>query len=222
MKTYGQYCPIARAAEIFAERWTPVILRNLMMGCDTFGELQAGAPGIPRSLLSKRLRLLERDGLVAREPAVRGHTYRLTRSGQELGDICVQLGIWGKRWLETRPEHRDPYLVMWFWSKMLDRTQLPKRRITVRFDLTDGSKPDRFWVLLSPEETEVCLRSPGFDDDLVITATTEWLVRWHSGEVTLAAARRAGGITFAGAPSLVRGFARWSVLSPFADVPRAV
>ncbi len=55
MKSYGQYCPIARTSELFAERWTPIIVRNLGAGCRTFTQLREGAPGIPKALLAERL-----------------------------------------------------------------------------------------------------------------------------------------------------------------------
>jgi DNA-binding HxlR family transcriptional regulator len=98
---YGQYCPVALGAEVFAQRWTPIILRNLLVGCERFGDILAGAPGLPRSVLAQRLRRLERDGIVSRSAS----SYRLTACGQELAQVCLALGAWGARWRETRPEH---------------------------------------------------------------------------------------------------------------------
>src|SRR5215469_9261826 len=99
MDGYGQYCPIARGAEIFAARWTPIIVRNLLVGCRTFGEIREGAPGIPRALLSERLRQLEHYGVLTRSPnpAGRGFLYELTEAGWELGAVCTALGVWGAR-----------------------------------------------------------------------------------------------------------------------------
>src|SRR5512139_3890538 len=99
MKTYGQYCPIARASELLAERWTPILVRNLLAGCRTFTELRDGAPGIPKALLVERLALLERSGVVTREPHSRGRgwTYELTEAGRELNAVCDALGTWGAR-----------------------------------------------------------------------------------------------------------------------------
>ena len=105
MRTYGQYCPIARGAEIFAERWTPIIMRNILMGCETFTEIQRGAPGIPRSLLTQRLALLERQGIVERWPNDngRGARYLPTDAGRGLANVCFALGEWGARWLDVAP-----------------------------------------------------------------------------------------------------------------------
>src|SRR5215213_3202585 len=81
MRTYGQFCPIARGSEILAERWTPIILRNLLLGCWTFNEIAAGAPGLSRALLARRLRELERAGVleIRAKPNGRGSVYEPTR-----------------------------------------------------------------------------------------------------------------------------------------------
>jgi DNA-binding HxlR family transcriptional regulator len=102
MRTYGQYCPIARGAEIFAERWTPLIIRNLHLGCETFGEILEGAPGLSRTVLTQRLKQLERLGIVESAPKAqgRGHRYQLTSSGHDLFRVCETLGEWGARWLD--------------------------------------------------------------------------------------------------------------------------
>ena len=105
VRTYGQYCPIARGAEIFAERWTPLIIRNLYLGCGNFSEILEGAPGLSRTLLSERLKQLERLGVVksAPKPDGRGHHYELTSAGRDLFKVCASLGEWGARWLEIAP-----------------------------------------------------------------------------------------------------------------------
>jgi len=95
------------------------------------------------------------------------------------------------------------------------------RRVVARFDLTDASRPDRYWVLLARQECEVCVQNPGFTEDLIITTDAHWLVRWHTGAITLAAARRAGGIRIDGPRPLVRAFGTWGGLSPFAGVSPA-
>ena len=109
MRTYGQYCPIARTSELLAERWTPIIIRNLLTGCRTFGELLAGAPGISKALLAQRLELLADHGILTRQPSPsgRGGHYRLTDKGQELKAVTDAMGAWGARWLELEPQHID-------------------------------------------------------------------------------------------------------------------
>lgn len=218
MRGYGQYCPIALAAEVFAERWTPIILRNLMVGCTHFGEILEGAPGLPRSVLSARLRRLEHDGVVSRVQAGRSTAYHLTGCGRELAEVCLVLGVWGARWREVLPEHHDPYLVLWTISRLLDPASLPRARVVVRFDLTDGSSPGRYWLVCSLPGNEVCVHPPGFPEDAVVDTDAAWLTRWHRGAVTLPRAQRAGGMTVTGPRWIVRELTRWGRLSPFADV----
>ncbi len=136
VRTYGQYCPIARGAEIFAERWTPLIIRNLYLGCRGFSEILEGAPGLSRTLLSQRLTQLERLGVVksAPKPDGRGHHYELTSAGHDLFKVCVSLGEWGARWLEIAPENLDPFVALWSMCNALRRDRLPDRRVVIRFD----------------------------------------------------------------------------------------
>ncbi len=140
MRGYGQYCPVALGAEVFAERWTPIIVRNLMIGCERFGEILDGAPGLPRSVLSQRLRRLEACGVITRVPDRHGPVYRLTEAGRELGEVCLALGAWGARWREVLPAHMDPYLALWMLARLIDPAGLPRDRVVVRFDLA-GCKP---------------------------------------------------------------------------------
>jgi DNA-binding HxlR family transcriptional regulator len=218
---YGQYCPVALGAEVFAQRWTPIILRNLMVGCTHFGQILDGAPGLGRSILSQRLRQLERDGVVERHGAGRRTSYHLTAAGSELADVCLALGAWAARWRDIQPEHHDPYLVLWMLARLVDRTELGRTRVVVRFELTDGSVPRTYWVVAGAPETEVCATDPGYVEDGVVVTDARWLVLWLTGRVDLGHAQRAGGMVVCGPPWLVRTLAGWGRLSPFADVIRA-
>ncbi len=222
MKSYSQYCPIVRGAEIFANRWTPVIIRNLLLGCETFSEIRAGAPGISRTLLTQRLRELERAGVIERRPAAtgRGFIYSLTAAGQELRDVCWTLGTWGARWLEVAPEHLDAGVVLWSMCRLIDVERLPDRRMVVRFDLSDGPRR-RFWIVAQKPEAEVCVRDPGFDDDLVVRTSSESLANWHMGKTSLGQALRIGTIAIEGPRSRVREFASWGGHSAFAHIKPA-
>lgn len=221
MKTYGQYCPIARGAEIFANRWTPVIVRNLLVGCETFNEIRAGAPGISRTLLSQRLRELERSGVIERRPG-RGRrvTYVLTEAGRELRDVCWSLGTWGARWLEVAPEHLDATVVLWSLCRTIDVEQMHEERMVVRFDLTDGRWP-RLWIVAKTPEAELCARDPGFDDDVVVRTSSASLVGWHTGKLSLGGAMRSGAMQVEGRRSAIRELATWGGRSAFAHVTPA-
>jgi len=220
MRTYGQYCPIARGAEIFAERWTPVIVRNLSVGCGSFTEILAGAPGLSRTLLSQRLKQLERLGVVAStsRPAGRGRHYALTSAGHDLFKVCVSLGEWGARWLEIAPENLDPFVALWSMCNALRRDRLPDRRIVIRFDFTGRRSPERYWLLIEFGETEICKTYPGLDEDLYITADAEAFVKWHAGQLSWAAAIRDRRFQLCGPSWLVRAFPTWNARSMFAHI----
>ncbi|MDF2730697.1 MAG: helix-turn-helix, HxlR type, partial [Acidimicrobiia bacterium] len=158
MRTYGQYCPIARGAEIFAERWTPLIIRNLYLGCGSFSEILEGAPGLSRTLLSQRLKQLERLAIIESAPKPDGHRrhYQLTPAGHDLFKVCGSLGEWGARWLQIAPEHLDPFVALWSMCNALRRERLPDRRVVIRFDFTGGPRRERFWLLIEHGDTEIC------------------------------------------------------------------
>ena len=220
MRTYGQYCPIARGAEIFAERWTPLIIRNLYLGCGNFNEILEGAPGLSRTLLSQRLKQLERVGIVESAPKAdrRGQHYKLTSAGRELFAVCQSLGEWGARWLEIAPENLDPFVALWSMCKALRRERLPNRRVVIRFDFTGRTRSERYWLLIEHGDTEICKKYPGFEEDLYITAEAEAFVKWHAGQLSWDQATRDYRIQLDGPSSLVRAFPTWNARSMFAHI----
>jgi DNA-binding HxlR family transcriptional regulator len=220
VRTYGQYCPIARGAEIFAERWTPLIVRNLYLGCGSFSEILEGAPGLSRTLLSQRLKELERLGIIRStpKPDARGHRYALTSAGDDLFAVCRSLGEWGARWLEIAPENLDPFVALWSMCNALRRDRLPERRVVIRFDFLGRPSRERYWLLIERGDTEICKTNPGLDEDLYVTAHAEAFVKWHAGQLTWAQATREGRIELDGVPSLVRAFPTWNARSMFAHV----
>jgi DNA-binding HxlR family transcriptional regulator len=215
VRTYGQYCPVARSSEILAMRWTPIIIRNLLLGAETFSDIQEGAPGIPRTLLSQRLRLLEQHGIVER---LAGRRYGLTAAGRELEPVVDALGVWGSRWLELAPEHFDAGVVLWSMCRQVGVDDVPRRRLVIRFDIPDDAKR-RFWVVLAPPESEVCVKPPGFDEDLVVSTSSEWLAKWHMGRISLGRAMHEGLMTVEGPAELVRmlatlGISKFGAVEP--------
>jgi len=183
-KGYGQYCPIAKGAEIFAERWTPLIVRNLHVGAHTFGEIAAGCPGMSTTLLVQRLHGLERAGVIERRPNVgaRGSLYYLTPAGQELVDVALHLGNWGARWIELAPQDYDPFVVLWAWKMHVVLERLPQPRIVIGFDLRDRPK-EKFWLLLQKPEPELCIKHPGYDEDIAVSTDSRTLTMIHLGRL---------------------------------------
>jgi DNA-binding HxlR family transcriptional regulator len=221
---YNQYfCPISRGAEIFATRWTPVIVRNLLLGANTFSELQTGAPGIPRSLLTERLQRLERLEIVERRPNPRrkgGWLYELTPAGRELEPVVEALGVWGARWLDAAPTQLEPTVLLWAICKAMDRDSMPEERVVIQFNLRDAPE-QRFWILAQRPEPEVCPTPPGIENDLVVTTDTEWLAKWYMGRISLGSAMHARRITVEGPRHLVSELSTWGGVTPFAGVAPA-
>lgn len=219
---YGEYCPIAKASEVLGERWTPLILRNIHLRCHTFTEIHRGCPRMSSTLLTQRLRSLERDGVIERVPAPsgRGSLYYLTPAGQELIDVIIQMGAWGARWLDLGPRDYEPDIVLWGWARFIDTDKLPSTRVVVRFDLTDRPR-ERFWMLVDRPESEVCVKHPGLDEDLVVTTDCVTLTDVHRGRIGFGAAIASGKIRIDGSPALARAFPSWGGLSYYAGVRSA-
>jgi DNA-binding HxlR family transcriptional regulator len=217
VRTYGQFCPIARTSELFAERWTPIIVRNLLNGCRTFNEIRQGAPGISPALLAHRLETLERHGIVESEqrPSGRGRSYRLTEMGRDLKRVCDAMGRWGARWLEIQPHHLDPAYVLWATTKLVDVSRLPDRTIVVRFDMRDDPG-DHYWLILRRPYPELCTRGVGYVEDLVARTDAACLVDIHLTRTSYAEAVGSGRLELDGPRPLARAFTTWIRPSPFA------
>jgi DNA-binding HxlR family transcriptional regulator len=223
VRSYGQYCPIARTSELLAERWTPIIIRNLLAGCRTFGELLDGAPGISKALLAQRLDLLERHGVITKSVTGTGgrrHVYDLTEKGRELKTVTDAMGVWGARWLEVEPQHVNPAYVLWATCKLVDVELLPEAGLVARVEIADG--PERLWVLLRRPYAEVCTADLGWVEDLVIRTDAETLAHWHLRHLTYEDATRAGRLRIDGSRAAVRTFLRCLRPSPFAGTQPAV
>ena len=209
MADTGDYCPLSRAADVFATRWTPVIFRNLLLGCKTFTELRDHAPGISRQVLTERLRMLEHHALIDRRPQPDGTVeYVPTAAGEALRPVCDALGMWGQQWIELVPADVDAGSVLRMLVKALAPDELPPRRTVLRFEL-HGPRHRRYWLLLDAPSAEVCKRPPGPADDLVVTTTSEWLAKWHTGRTSVGASMKAGAVSFDGPLHLARRVADW-------------
>jgi DNA-binding HxlR family transcriptional regulator len=222
MKNYGQYCPISRAAEVLAERWTPIIVRNLLNGATTFNAIADGAPGIPRSLLTQRLHQLERAQVLSTRPnpSGRGRCYELTDAGRDLSPVIEALGTWGARWLELNEDHANPDFVLWAWCHdSLAADRLPPDRTVVRFEFPDQPPARRrYWIIFQRPTAEVCDRDPGFAEDLIVQTKALTLARWHIGDLSWSTALRSGDVHVTGPTTLARQLPTWNQRSRFATV----
>jgi DNA-binding HxlR family transcriptional regulator len=224
MRSYGQYCPVAKAAQILGDRWTLLIVREMSFGVSHFNEMERCLPGISRSVLTQRLRHLEHVGLVERHAASAGGTveYRLTAAGRDLKPVLRSLGEWAARWAfgDPDPAELHPDLLMRWISRHVALDQLPGRRIVAQFEFP-VPRSRRYWLVLEPQEASVCLQDPGFDTDVFVTADTAALYGVYLGRRTLHSAMLEDLVTVQGPPSLVRAFPRWFTWSDFAPTVRA-
>lgn len=228
MKGYGQFCPIAVACEVFAERWTPLILRELLAGSRRFGDLRRGLPLISRTLLAQRLRELEDAGVLTSRPrpSGRGREYQPTRAAEELRGVIDLLGAWGQRWVSGQfdPDNLDMMLLMWNVRRRVDVRRLPARRVVVRFEFRSLPARQRgfrtCWLILERTGADLCLKDPRFDVDLVVRAEAAVIARVWMGAVGFAEAVRSGGLSVEGSRDLVRAFPTWLLLSHYAHVER--
>lgn len=204
MKGYGQFCPVAKTAEIFAQRWTPLIVRELCFGAKRFTELHAGVPLMSRALLVQRLAELEEAGVVATEPLAQGKLYRLTPAGEQMSGIVSLMSEWGQRHGQGRiaQEELDPTLLMWGMRRQIAASQLPDRDIVLRFEFRGIPRAFAarryWWMIVRPTDVEVCLKDPGLEVDVVLTAELEAFVRVWLGRAGLADALAAGDIGLMG------------------------
>jgi DNA-binding HxlR family transcriptional regulator len=171
MRRYGQFCPVAKAAEIFAERWTPLVVRELLCGSIHFSDLHRGVPLMSRSLLSLRLKQLEEMGVVRRRQGRQGPEYHLTQAGQEFAPIVQNLGEWGHRWFRTKfgRDELDVTLLMWDMRRSVKPSEFPSGRFSVQFSFSDQPSSKRHWWLVGDDqEVDLCLTNPGFDVGLYV------------------------------------------------------
>lgn len=216
--TYGQYCPISRALDVLGERWTLMIVREMIVGSTRFNEIARGLPGLSRTLLSKRLRVLQAAGIVERN----GSDYGLTPAGAELEPVVMGLAGWGASWAfdDPRPEELDSELLMWWIHGRLDTSVWPGRRHIMHFRFTDD--PRRYWVVVEDAAPSLCHSDPGFDVDVSVTSDVATLYRVWNGRIPLSAAVRNGTISFDGSTSRTRQMSAVFQLSPIAPIVGAI
>jgi DNA-binding HxlR family transcriptional regulator len=223
MPDYGRFCPVSMASEVIADRWTPLILRELVLGNTRFNDIARGLPGISRSLLVQRLRHLERKGVVELwpSPTGRGSEYHLTPAGKDLEPVVMALGRWAIEWMfdELHPEEIDPVNLVWWMHRRIDGAQLPPRRVVIELSFTEPTR-QVIWMVLDRGEASVCVQHPGFDPDLVVSTTTATLSQVFNGYQTWSKALAGGAIRVEGSTTLVRALPRWFLWSPFADDTR--
>ncbi|MEA2002638.1 MAG: winged helix-turn-helix transcriptional regulator [Actinomycetota bacterium] len=215
MRSYGQYCPISKGAELLGDRWTLLIIREMLFGPLRFTEIEQGLPGISRSVLASRLRRLQRDGVIERTEE--GGGYRFTPAGESLRPVVQAIGDWVATWVmqDPQPAELDPELLMLFISRHVRHEKLPPGKTVVAFNFADDRR--RFWLTMERHDSSVCLEDPCLPVAVTIRGSVRELYRVYMGRTTLSAAIDGGTIELDGLPADRRRFAewmRWSHFSP--------
>lgn len=220
--SYGQFCPVARAMELLDERWTLLVVRELLAGSRHFNDLRRGVPRMSPALLSKRLRTLVRAGVVERHDGGERISYELTPAGTELHRVVEALGVWGMRWMpRLGDEHLDPHLLLWDIHRNLDLEALPPTRTVLAFHLHDARPGARdWWIVAAPDEVDLCSEDPGHEVTARLESSLETLTRLWLGEVTWDEAIRAGALVLRAGAETRRAVPSWLKLSSFAGVSR--
>ncbi|MGQ0466257.1 MAG: winged helix-turn-helix transcriptional regulator [Sporichthyaceae bacterium] len=218
---YGQFCPVAKAMELLDERWTLLVVRELLAGSTRFGELQRGVPRMSPALLSTRLARLTKAGVVTRTGEGAQVRYGLTPAGRELGPIVEALGSWGIRWAgDLGEKDLDPKLLMWDMNRSVHRHLLPEGRTVVHFRFPEAPKSRVWWMLLEPTGSDVCDFDPGHEVDLVVTADLRGLTEFWLGEQSWAQVVRTEKVSVDGPTALRRALPNWFTRSAVVEVPR--
>ncbi|MGW0232053.1 winged helix-turn-helix transcriptional regulator [Actinopolymorpha singaporensis] len=220
--TYGQFCPVAKAMELLDERWTLLVVRELVAGSRHFNALRRGVPRMSPALLSKRLSTLVRAGVVERRQAGNRITYALTPAGRELEPVIDALGRWGIRWVpELGDADLDPHLLMWDVHRNLAYEALPDTRTVLKFSFADVTDAPRdWWLVITTDGVDVCDHDPGFDVLVTVETKLRTLTQVWRGDLTWTAALRSRDLAVRGDPSARRALPRWLKLSPHASTPR--
>lgn len=224
--SYGQFCPVSMAAEILCSRWTILVLREMLCGSTRFNDLRRGLPRMSPSLLSKRLKELEKAGVIFSVATTGGLSeYRLTEAGEDLRPIVIGMGVWGQRWVESRLSLRnlDPSLLMWDMRRNLNPDPLPPGRCTIQFQYPELSEAQRnWWLVVEAGTVDLCGFDPGFEVDLLVTSSLRTMTAIWMGISPLRQEVNAGRVQLDGDPAVGRAMQTWLKLSTFAPVERRV
>ena len=223
MKSYGQFCPVAKAAELFCERWTPLIIRDLAAGASRFSELQRGVPLMSPTLLSRRLKQLEAENIIERRPSsnAKGWTYHLTPAGNEFVPLVQELGVWGQRWSRRQlaDGEVDLGLLVWTLERSVNAGAFGARRTVVRLQLPDQPPAKGLWWFVNQDdECELCLEDPGFDVDLYLACTLPDMIYLVRGDLPLTRAIDSGKLEVVGSGRAQKTLGKWLNLSPLAKI----
>nr|WP_064441417.1 helix-turn-helix domain-containing protein [Hoyosella altamirensis] len=220
---YGQFCPVAKAAEVIDQRWTVLVLRELVAGSSRFNDIHRGVPRMSRTLLARRLRQLAAGGIVARKEGADGPEYELTEAGSQFRSIIDALGHWGIRWLDSLADADfDPAFLLWDMRRKVNTSALPDHRIVLEINFRDlPGELRNWWLVLQQSQVDVCQHDPGFGIDVTLKTEIRAFIRVWRGDVAWADAARDGELEVVGPRALRQAVPDWFRDRPFLSSARS-
>ncbi|HEV2608708.1 MAG TPA: winged helix-turn-helix transcriptional regulator [Noviherbaspirillum sp.] len=222
-ESYGQFCTVARGAEALCERWTPLVLRELLCGSKRFNDIHRGVPRMSTSLLVQRLRHLEEIGVVRREPAGKVWEYCLTTSGMELEPVIRALGVWGARWMNSglRDDELDPGLLMWDMRRSVRPEKFPPGAVVIQFAFHDARRGETvWWLIVEDGKIDLCREDPGRDPNLLVSSSVRAMTEIWIGDSTPQEMIRGHQVRVEGPTRMVESFWGWIGTGTFANTRR--
>ena len=213
MTSYGQFCPVAKATEIVGEKWTMLILRELLLGTCRFNDFQRSLSRMSPTILAKRLKHLEERGVIVRKQlsGQKGYEYRLTPAGKELEPLIETLAVWGMRWArgQMTDDELDVELLMWDIHRRILTQHLPDGQTVLCMSFNDLDKHKTWWLVIDGDDVDLCTEDTGKDVDLYVTTKLRTMVELWEGDADLKKAIRDDRVTAIGDKSLIRTMPDW-------------
>ena len=222
MSSYGQFCPVAKAMELLDERWTMLVVRELLLDSKHFNDLRRGVPKMSPALLSKRLQTLTRAGVVQRTEVNGRTSYTLTECGRELNDVVQALSVWGVRWIgELGDKDLDPHLLMWDIRRNVPVDDWPRARTVLAFRLSGvAAKTSSWWLMVADGKADICDFDPGYDVAAVVSTDLLTLTQIWRGDVSWKRTLLDGSVKIDAPSNVRRAVPTWLGQSSSAAVPR--
>lgn len=225
--SYKQFCPIAKATEILGEKWTILIVREILMGASRFNEIQRGLGDISPALLTNRLKSLESNNMIVRRkiPGQRGFEYFPTEATENLLPVLVSLGEWGLTWARHTlwEGDFDVEFLMTYLERSIDPTKIAGNEAVILFkfkDLAATKEQSDFWVVVENDDVQLCLTEPGRDVNVYFNCTVRTMHDVWMGDRTYKQAISDGDLIVEGEPGLTRNIRSWLRPSVFEESDR--
>ena len=222
MSSYGQFCPMSKAMDVLDERWTLLIVREMLLGSTHFNDIRRGVPKMSPALLSKRLKMLARSGVVEHHDTDGRTSYTLTECGRELEGVVIALMAWGTRWVgELGEQDLDPHLLMWDIRRSVAVDRWPRTRTVIAFEFSGvAPRASRWWLVVADGQADMCDFDPGYPVTATVQSSLRTLTEVWRGDTSWSRCLLDGSVTITGASDARRAVPSWLGQGMSAAIPR--